>query len=162
MMAQSPTIAERSRILSFIFVGMLISIYLGLFQLHVFRSVWDPLFVEGSIRVLDSPLSRALPVPDSLIGALGYFSEAVALIIGSKLRFGRGSWILFLYSIIALAMGVVSVGLVFYQAFAVHDWCTLCISSALISMGLSYPGLRELKFGLRAVKEEKTDAKTAA
>jgi uncharacterized membrane protein len=71
-MNPSLSIANRARTSILIFVGLCISIYLALFQLHVLPSVWDPFFSIGSIQVLESPLSSALPVPDSLIGAFGY------------------------------------------------------------------------------------------
>jgi uncharacterized membrane protein len=104
-MNPSLSIANRARTSILIFVGLCISIYLALFQLHVLPSVWDPFFSIGSIQVLESPLSSALPVPDSLIGAFGYFCEMITLLVGSTQKFGRGSNVLFLYSFIAMGMG---------------------------------------------------------
>jgi uncharacterized membrane protein len=168
-MTHSPSVPQRTTILALIFIGLLVSIYLGLFQLHVFQTVWDPFFPVGSLQVLESPLSKAFPIPDSLIGAAGYFAEAVTLLIGSSRRFGRGSRMLFLYSIIAMGMGAVSVGLMFYQNLVVQNWCTLCVLSALISMRLFFPGLQELTLSVRVVRERRrlkrkdpTDVKAAA
>jgi uncharacterized membrane protein len=160
-MTHSPSIAQRTAISILIFVGFCISTYLGLFQLHVLHSVWDPIFTVGSIQVLESSLSKALPLPDSLLGAFGYFCEFITFLLGSTQRFGRGSWILFLYSLIALGMGAVSVGLVFYQTLIVQNWCTLCLVSALISMRLFFPGLRELTLSIREIKKKRQPASKA-
>src|SRR4051812_32593472 len=79
--------------------GCAIALYLALCQWHVFHRVWDPLFQDtsgtyanGSERVLNSWLSRKLPVPDALIGALAYAIELIADLIGGPQRWRTAPW----------------------------------------------------------------------
>ena len=39
--------------------GFLIALYLGLYQVEIFPTVWDPFFDNGSERVLNSFISEA-------------------------------------------------------------------------------------------------------
>jgi uncharacterized membrane protein len=147
--------SHRLAVLTLILTGMGVSVYLGLFQLRVLRSVWDPVFGVGSVRVLESGLSRALPLPDSLLGAFGYFCESVAFTIGGKNRFGAYSWCILIYAIIALGMGAVSLGLVMDQTFVIRNGCALCLFSALLSIILVVPALQEAFPAILIVKERR-------
>src|SRR4051794_26966527 len=102
--------------------GVAISTYLALFELGAVRHVWDPLFADGSERVLRSAPARALPVPDALLGVFGYALEVVLLI--GVLASGppaRGRLTILLGAVATVAL-VASIGLVVLQAVVVGAW----------------------------------------
>src|SRR6185503_3084695 len=68
---------QRSILVLLALVGFGVSLYLSLYQLGVFSTVWEPFFGDGSRRVLHSELTRVLPVPDASLGAAVYLIEAV-------------------------------------------------------------------------------------
>jgi uncharacterized membrane protein len=150
-MSNPSRFAHRAPVVIFSLIGMIIASYLGLFQLHVLSSVWDPIFGEGSVRVLQSPLSQSLPVPDSMLGALGYLSEAIVCLIGGERRFETLPWTVFIYTMTALGMGTISIALLSYQALILHQFCTLCLLSGLISIGLITPGVQEGRLALSKI-----------
>src|SRR5688572_17505868 len=69
--------SQRWPLIAIAFVGFQIALYLGLYQLKVVTTVWEPFFGNGSERVLNSAISKALPVPDALLGAFGYLLDVV-------------------------------------------------------------------------------------
>ena len=123
------------------FVGFVIAMYLGLYQLRVFDTVWEPFFGEGSKRVLNSELSRALPIPDGLLGSFGYLLDVVTGAIGGTSRWRTKPWIVILFGIAIGPLGLVSVLLVISQPILVNSWCTLCIITAVISVVMISPAM---------------------
>lgn len=112
-------------------LGFGISVYLAAYQADLLEAVWDPLFGPASSeRVLRSALSRALPVPDALLGASAYAAE-VALGL-AVLRSGAGDALL-AYAGLASLMAASSAGLVAVQWLLVHHYCLLCLASAAVS-----------------------------
>ncbi len=115
--------------------GLVISAYLAGYQLGLVRAVWDPVFGSASsARVLHSALSRALPVPDALLGALAYAAE-VAIGLATLVQPQR--LMLFAYAAIAGLLALTSVGLVATQALVVHHFCLLCLASAVVSWAVA-------------------------
>lgn len=133
-------------------VGLLIASYLSLFQFGVFASVWDPFFGRGSESILTSPVSRVLPVPDALLGAIGYLLDAIAGVIGGRARWRRMPWIVLLFGFVVGPLGATSILLVIFQPVLFHAWCTLCLASAAISIGLIGPAADEVLASLQHVK----------
>ncbi len=72
--------------------GLAVSGYLALYQLKVFDHVWEPGFGSGSERVLQSSLSRLLPIPDAAVGAAAYALDAVTGLIGGQDRWRSMPW----------------------------------------------------------------------
>ncbi len=66
--------------------GLGVASYLAAYQFGSLRSVWEPFFGDGSVRVLHSFLSRLLPLPDAAVGACGYAAELVAGAVGGAHR----------------------------------------------------------------------------
>jgi uncharacterized membrane protein len=130
-------------------IGFIIALYLGLYQLDVISSVWEPFFGNGSAKVLNSEVSQALPVPDALLGAFGYLLDAVTGVIGNTSRWRTKPWIVVLFGIATGPLGLVSVLLVIFQPVLVGAWCTLCIVTAIISIVMISPALDELLASLQ-------------
>lgn len=131
--------SSRNQLTSFCLAGAVIAGYLASYQLGLLHSVWDPFFGAGSEIVLRSPLSRALPLPDALLGSFGYATEALCVrTLDWKLAHA-------LYIIIALAMGAGALILVAYQLIVVQTLCTLCLVSAGISCALLVPAFATLR-----------------
>jgi uncharacterized membrane protein len=140
---------QRLPLIIIAFIGFVIAMYLGLYQLNILDSVWEPFFGDGSKRVLNSEISRALPVPDGLLGAFGYLLDVVTGAIGSTSRWRTKPWIVILFGIAIGPLGLVSVLLVISQPLIVNAWCTLCIVTAVISVVMISPAMDELLASLQ-------------
>ena len=123
-------------------VGFAISSYLALFEWGLITSVWDPVFGEGTERVLDSDVSHRLHrwfgIPDAAMGAVAYLGDAVLGMAGSTRRWQYRPWMVVLFGIDVIPLGLVSAILVLLQATLVGFWCFLCLVSAGISLILIY------------------------
>ena len=79
--------SERLPVLALALTGFGIASYLGLYQLGVVSVVWEPLFQEGSIRILkESSIAHFLPIPDAVLGAVVYLLDAAAGVAGGRVR----------------------------------------------------------------------------
>jgi hypothetical protein len=116
------------------------------------RQVWEPFFGQGSDAVLHSPLSRVLPIPDAALGALAYLFDAVAGAIGGTKRWSTMPWMVVLFGLAVGPLGLVSVLLVIAQPLLIHAWCTLCLSSAVLSVIMIGPAMDEILAGLQFLK----------
>jgi uncharacterized membrane protein len=137
------------------FVGFLIALYMGLFQLKLFDSVWDPFFGEGSRKILTSQISKALPIPDAILGAFGYVLDVVTGIIGGTDRWKTKPWIVIVFGIAVGPLGLVSVLLVMFQPVLVGAWCTLCLVTAVISVAMISPAVDEMLASMQYLQRVK-------
>lgn len=135
---------QRTPLIIVAFIGMGIALYLTSYQLHIIPSVWDPFFGNGSEKILTSSISRTLPIPDALLGAFGYLTDAVTAIIGGEKRWKTKPWIVIIFGIAVGPLGLVSILLVISQPVFLHNWCTLCLCSAVISVIMISPAMDEL------------------
>ena len=106
---------------------MLIAGVSALYQLRIADAVFEPFFGDGSERVLDSPVSRALPVPDALLGAAAYVADAVGGILGGPGRWRRRPWLVLAFGFAVGPLGAISIVLVIAQPLLFHAFCTLCL-----------------------------------
>lgn len=120
--------------------GVVVSAYLALYQWRLIDSVWDPVFGDGSENVLDSNVSHRmrgwLGVPDAALGTLAYLGDLIYGLAGSTRRWQCRPWMVILFGIDVIPLGIVSVVLVVLQGTVVGHWCFLCLVSAAISLGL--------------------------
>jgi uncharacterized membrane protein len=114
--------------------GVCIALYLSAFQLRVIPRVWDPVFGNGSERVLHSFISRLLPLPDAVLGALGYAIEIALAAIGGPARWRTNSRLVCLYGAVVLCLAITAIALTAIQIFVVRTGCTLCLCSAGLSL----------------------------
>jgi uncharacterized membrane protein len=103
---------QRLPIVALALAGVAIAGYLTLYQLRLVTSVWEPFFGDGSRRILDSPVSRVLPVPDAALGAFGYLLDAVTGVIGGRARWRTMPWMVILFGLAVGPLGAVSIVLV--------------------------------------------------
>jgi len=146
---------ERIPLIVIAMIGFLIALYLGLYQVGIFPTVWEPFFGNGSEKVLNSFISQAFPVPDALLGAFGYLLDVVTGIIGKTDRWKTKPWMVILFGIAVGPLGLVSVVLVIFQPVLVGAWCTLCIVTAILSVVMIGPAIDELLASLQYLQRVK-------
>jgi len=133
---------QRVRIGLIALVAALIALYLGLYQWRVIGSVWDPVFGDGTNNVLDSELSHQftswIRIPDAVLGVFAYLSDAVFALGGSERRWQDRPWLVILFGIDVIPLGIVSIILVICQGLIVKSWCFLCLVTASISLILIF------------------------
>lgn len=147
--------SERLPLIALAIVGLGIAGYLALVQLGVIPRAWEPFFGRGSETILHSGVSRLLPVPDAALGAAGYLLDAVSGAIGGRERWRTMPWIVVVFGIAVGPLGAVSLLLVILQPVLFHAWCTLCLSSALISVLMIGPAMDELLASLQVLARER-------
>ncbi len=163
--SRSPSAWNR-RMLVFVLavVDFLLAGHLALYQWRVIDAAWDPVFGDGSHRVLDSPFSesfrRAFGAPDAALGAAAYVVEAVLALVGSTRRWRRWPWLVALFGANAAATALVGLLLVALQATVIGAWCLLCLVTAALSVLMAwaaYPEVRASALLLIGGEEPATD-----
>lgn len=143
-------------------VAAIIAVYLGLYEWHLIDEVWDPVFDQGTANVLRSDLSHEISdwilIPDAILGGLAYLGDIIFALSGSNTRWYDRPWVVFLFGLNVIPLGVVSCILVALQGLVVGSYCFLCLVSATISLILIFFAYDEvystLKF-LRGVWKKK-------
>ncbi len=145
--------SQRLPICALAMAGAVIAAYMGLYQWRLIDSVWDPVFGDGSEQVLDSNVShvmkRWMRIPDAVLGAFAYLGDAVFGLAGSSRRWQYRPWIVILFGIDVIPLGVVSAILVVLQGAVVGHWCFLCLVTAVISLILVYMAYDEVWASLK-------------
>ncbi len=127
-------------------LGAVVAGYLAAYQLGVVAAVWDPFFGSASsASVVESSLSRVLPVPDAVLGTLAYLVEAALVLSGRPDRWISQSWRVVAFGVVVAGLGVTAIGLVLIQALVVHAWCSLCLTSAAISLVMAGSAVEEVR-----------------
>ena len=134
------------------FVAAGISIHLSLFQWGLIHNVWDPVFGDQSEKVLKSDVALKMygwiGIHDAALGALAYLGDAIFGFVGSPRRWQYRPWMVVLFGIDVIPLGIVSAILVICQAFIVGQWCFLCLVTAVISLILVYWAWDEVRVSL--------------
>ena len=129
-------------------VAFFIASYMGLYQWRLIESIWDPVFGLQTAAVLDSDVSEHmrgwLLVPDAVLGAIAYLGDAVFGLAGSTRRWQYRPWLVVIFGIDVIPLGVVSAVLVVLQGTVIGSWCFLCLVTALISLILVYMAFDEV------------------
>lgn len=123
-------------------IGLGISVVLAAYQLGLVASVWDPIFGDGSRRVLTSAISRNLPVPDAAVGAAAYAVDAVlgvALVVG----IGPAAIVAGTLAVMGVMGAAVGLALAVAQPLIAHAGCTLCLCSTVVSVVLAAGAVAE-------------------
>ena len=121
-------------------IAFFISTYMAFYQWRLIPDVWDPVFGMGTRNVLDSQTSEQLRswlrIPDASLGAIAYLGDAIYGLAGTTRRWQYRPWMVLLFGLDVIPLGVVSVILVVLQGTVVGAWCFLCLVTALISLVL--------------------------
>jgi hypothetical protein len=150
---------QRVPIIALAFFGSILSGYMAAFQLGHLGAVWDPVFGPGTEKVLESDVSRAFPVSDAGLGAVSYLLEALSGFIGGTARWRTMPWMVVLFGIMVVPLGVVSIVLITLQPLVVGEWCFLCLVTAAAMLVMISPAMDEViatgQFLLRSRREGK-------
>lgn len=125
---------QRVPVIFLAWLGFFISRYLGAYQLGFIDSAWDPFFGNGTQQILDSKVSKSFPVSDATLGAFSYILDVLFGYAGNTHRWRTMPWVVIIFGILIVPLGVVSITLVILQPVSVGAWCTLCLCSATISL----------------------------
>jgi nucleoside-diphosphate-sugar epimerase/uncharacterized membrane protein len=128
---------QRAPIIILAFVGLLISRYMGAYQLEQIDSVWDPFFsgtrgegLNGTEDIITSSVSKAWPVPDAGLGAMVYALEILTGFMGSTRRWRTMPWLVILFGFMIVPLGAVSITFIIIQPIVLGTWCTVCLIAA--------------------------------
>ncbi len=118
----------------------MVATYMALYQWRLISDVWDPIFGEQSRHVLDSAVSERMRgwfrIPDAALGALAYLGDIIFCLAGSTRRWQYRPWMVILFGIDVIPLGIVSAVLMILQGTVVGAWCFLCLVTAVISLML--------------------------
>jgi hypothetical protein len=135
---------QRGPIIAMAFVGFFLSRYLAAYQLGHIPYPWDPFFGDGTRRVLESEVSRAWPISDAGLGAVSYMLEALSGFMGGRNRWRTMPWMVLMFGVLVVPLGIVSIVLVILQPVAVGAWCTLCLITAAAMLIMISPAIDEV------------------
>ena len=159
--------SQRLPIVGLALLGFAIATYLALYQYEVIDHVWEPFFGRGSEKILTSKVSdvaekyTGLPITDGALGAFSYLLDAIAGIIGGRKRWRTMPWLVVLFGLLVGPLGGVSVLLVILQPVLLDAWCTLCLTTAVISIAMIGPAMDEVLASLQHVKRVSLDGGSA-
>ncbi len=143
------TYLQRLPIIALGLVGFLISRTLTAYQLGHIDGVWDPFFsgegaLNGTEFIVTSDVSKAWPIPDAGLGAVSYMFEILMGIMGSRKRWRTMPWMVTMFGIVVVPLGVVSITFIVIQPIVIGTWCTLCLAAALAMLVMIPYSLDEL------------------
>ena len=99
--------------------------------------------ISGCSEVLSSPYAVVAGVPLAAVGAAAYFT-VFSLATLSAFGYRRAATLL---TLLVVAMFLVSLWLVYLQAFVIREFCQYCLLSAAITLGLLVAALMARRFG---------------
>ena len=144
---ENPTsFGRRALLAALAFAGLLVALYLTLYQLRLYDTVWDPFFDSRTV------LDLTWPVPDALAGVAAYGTELVLLALGGRDRWRSLPWACLALGAVLTAGAVVSIALIIVQPTVAGAWCTLCLTSAALSLALFALGIGEARAAWQHVR----------
>jgi uncharacterized membrane protein len=147
--------ARSERLPTIVLAGLafFVAVYLAAFQLGYIARIWDPVFGAGTAQVLGSDISRAWPVSDAALGATAYLFDLVLASVGDERRWRTMPWLVLLYGLMIVPVGVVSIVLVILQPVAVGAWCGWCLVTAAASLAMIPFALDEVAATLQLLRQ---------
>lgn len=129
---------QRMPIIVLAFVGFFISRYLAAYQLGHIDAAWEPFFAasvpsvsNATEQIITSDLSEAWPIPDAGLGGMVYALEILLGLVGSTCRWRTMPWLVALFGLLIVPLGVVSITFVIIQPILIGPLCTLCLIGAV-------------------------------
>lgn len=128
------TWVQRAPIIFLGLVGFFLSRPMAGYQLGYIDHIWEPFFSgareNGTITVLTSDVSKAFPISDAGLGAATYLIEVLSTFMGDQKRWRTMPWMVAIFGLAVIPLGVTSIVLVIMQPVMVGAWCTLCLITA--------------------------------
>ena len=128
---------QRIPIVALALVGLYVSRYLAAYQLGHVDSVWEPFFAgsandprNGTEEIITSSVSEAWPVSDAALGGYTYMLEILTGIVGSRARWRTMPWLVLLFGLMIVPLGIVSITFVIIQPIVIGAWSTLALIGA--------------------------------
>lgn len=130
------TYLQRLPIIALGLFGFLIARQLAAYQMGHAGGVLEPFFVgegklNGSEQIITSEVSKAWPVADGGLGAVSYMFEVLMGVMGSSRRWRTMPWMVALFGMVVVPLGVVSIYFIIIQPIVIGTYCTLCLATAL-------------------------------
>ena len=132
---------QRIPIVGLAFVGLFVSRYLAAYQMGHIDGLWDPFFgpgeapvQNGSEAVVTSWVSKGFPIADAGLGAFAYGLDILAGTIGDRRRWRTMPWMVFLFGLLIIPLGLISVSFIIIQPALIGALCTLCIIQAAVTV----------------------------
>ncbi len=133
--------SQRIPIIALALIGLVTSRYLAAYQLGHIDGLWDPVFGpggatagNGSEAVVTSSVSKGFPIADAGLGAVAYGLDMLAGAIGDRRRWRTMPWMVLLFGLLVIPLGLVSVGFIIIQPPVIGALCALCILQAAITV----------------------------
>lgn len=134
---------QRIPIVALAVVGLFVSRYLAAYQMGHIDGLWDPFFgpgeapvQNGSEAVVTSWVSKGFPIADAGLGAFAYALDILAGAIGDHRRWRAMPWMVLLFGLLVIPLGIVSVSFIIIQPPLIGALCTLCIIQAAVTVVL--------------------------
>ena len=143
------TYLQRLPIIALGAIGFLISRHLAAYQLGHIDEAWEPFFTgEGSLNgtetIITSDVSKAWPVADGGLGAVTYMFEVLMGVMGGRQRWRTMPWMVAMFGIVVVPLGVVSIYFIIIQPIVIGSWCSLCLLAAAAMLVMIPYSLDEL------------------
>ncbi len=143
---------ERLPIVALGFIGFVIAAYLSAFQYELIPTVWEPFFGDGSVEILTSEISEVFPIKDGALGALGYLADVVSGVAYGQDRWRTHPWVVIIFGFFVGPLGAGSIVLVILQPVLIGAFCTLCLTTAVISVLMIGPAMDEVLASLQFLR----------
>lgn len=129
------TYLQRIPIIALGLVGLVLARILTAYQLGHIGAVWEPFFeapgpLNGTEHIITSAMSRAWPVADGGVGAVTYMAEILMGAMGGRARWRTMPWMVVLFGIVVVPLGVVSIYFIIMQPIVIGTYCTICLLAA--------------------------------
>lgn len=126
---------ERRWLVGLAAIGFLAALYTALSQLGIAPPMVDPIFgVASSYAVTHSFISKLLPVPDGVLGVVGYACDLIFGSLGGDDRWRAKPWATLIFALVITGLGLVSLALTILQGTVIGHWCSVCLVSATVSL----------------------------
>lgn len=143
------TYLQRVPIIALGLVGLVLARILTAYQLGHIDGVWEPFFeapgpLNGTEHIITSAMSKAWPVADGGVGAITYMAEILMGAMGGRARWRTMPWMVLLFGIVVVPLGVVSIYFIIMQPIAIGTYCTICLLAAAAMLVMIPYSLDEL------------------
>ncbi len=125
---------QRASVIVLGLLSFLLTQYMASYQLGHINWVWDPLFGNGTVTILSSSVSKSFPVSDAGWASWIYLLEFAMAIMGDPRRWRTMPWMVSLFGLLVVPLGIASIVLMIMQPVVVGAWCTVCIITAFFML----------------------------